>query len=262
MKPFIDQAFWSDPDIEKCKYGVKLTALWLITNSQTNLLGVCKASEPRFTFETGLDPKALQSTLEALPRAFIRVKDGIFARNYIRHQFGSGDKLIRNNFFKTLKSLFLSIKDEELRQIILQEYPEFEEALPRASEGLTKPKERIGEVRNGKERNGNGKVEGVQGEPMFSTSFEEFWQAYPRRVGKQEAGKAWAKNKCDSKLPLILTTIRKLKISPEWTKDAGKFIPHPTTWINRGGWDDEPESDIRTSKSPLRSEDMPSIIEP
>lgn len=152
MKPFIDQAFWSDPDIEGAKAGVKLTALWLITNSQTNLLGVCGASESRFRFETGLDDKALTSTLEALPRAFVRVGGVIFVRNYVRHQFGSGDKLKRNNFFVALKSLFLGIKDDRLRDLIVTEYPEFKEALAKGFEGLMEPKERKGKERAGEDR--------------------------------------------------------------------------------------------------------------
>lgn len=158
MKPLIDQAFWSDPDIEGSKAGVKLAALWLITNSQTNLIGICGASMGRFEFETGLKSEALTSALEALPRAFVKVGSVIFVRNYIRHQFGSGDKLKRNNFFVALKSLFLSIKDEALKSLVLQEYPEFEEALQRASQGLIEPKD-------GKER--EGKKEGVQGKPKF-----------------------------------------------------------------------------------------------
>lgn len=141
MKPLIDQAFWSDPDIEGSKPGIKLTALWLITNSQTNLLGICGASEGRFLFETGLKAEALPSALEALPRAFVKVGGVIFVRNYVRHQFGSGEKLKRNNFFVALKSIFLGIKDEELKSIILKEYPEFEEALQRAYQGLTRPKD-------------------------------------------------------------------------------------------------------------------------
>lgn len=24
-----------------------------------------------------------------------------------------------------------------------------------------------------------------------------------------------------------------------WIKDDGKFIPHPTTWLNREGWNDQ-----------------------
>lgn len=148
MKPMIDQAFWSDPDIEGSKAGVKLSALWMITNSQTSLLGICGASNARFEFETGLKIDALESALKALPRAFKRFGSVIFVRNYIRHQFGTGEKLKRNNFFVALKSLFLSVKDQELKDFIIAEYPEFNEALQRASEGLTKPQ--YSKVKDGK----------------------------------------------------------------------------------------------------------------
>lgn len=147
MKPLLDPSFWSDPEIEASKSGVKLAALWLITNSQTSLLGICGASVTRFKFETGLPDEALQRALEALPRSFVKVGNVIFVRNYIRHQFGTGDKLTRNNFFVALKSLFLSVKDEELRDVILAEYPEFQQALTKPLEGLTKPKERKGKER-------------------------------------------------------------------------------------------------------------------
>lgn len=149
MRPMVDQSFWSDPDIEGQKAGVKLAALWLITNSQTSLLGLCGASDQRFKFETGLPSEALESAIKALPRSFIRIGGVVFLRNYVRHQFGTGDKLTRNNFFVALKSLFLSIKDADLQAEVLKEYPEFTEALQRASEGLTKPKERKGKEREG-----------------------------------------------------------------------------------------------------------------
>lgn len=71
------------------------------------------------------------------------------------------------------------------------------------------------------------------------SGFEEFWKAYPKRVGKGNAEKAWTKLKCDSFLPLILTRLRTLKTSADWTKDGGQFIPHPATWLNRKGWEDE-----------------------
>lgn len=145
----IDQAFWSDPDIEGSKSGIKLSALWLITNSQTSLLGICGASAVRFKFETGLPPEALDTTIKALPRAFKRFGAVVFVRNYVRHQFGTGEKLVRNNFFVALKSLFLSIKDEALRDFVLKEYPEFQQALTKGLEGLTKPKDVQG--REGKE---------------------------------------------------------------------------------------------------------------
>lgn len=152
MKPFIDSSFWSDPDVEGSKPGVKLAALWLITNSQTNLLGVCGASPARFEFETGLKPKALESAIQALPRAFKRFGGVVFVTRYIRHQFGHGEKLMRNNFFVALKSLFEGVEDSDLRAFILKEYPEFS----KPSKGLTKPKD-------GKEGKGDGSRNGKEG---------------------------------------------------------------------------------------------------
>lgn len=71
------------------------------------------------------------------------------------------------------------------------------------------------------------------------SGFDEFWQAYPRRIGKGNAEKAWEKHGCGSMLPQILTAVRKCKVSADWTKEAGQFIPHPATWLNRRGWEDE-----------------------
>lgn len=160
----IDQAFWSDPDIEASKAGVKLAALWLITNSQTNLLGICGASEARFKFETGLPIDALERALEALPRAFKRFGGLVFVRNYIRHQYGTGERLTRNNFFVSLRSLYLSVKDEGLREAIEAEYPEFshpyEPQARRASEGLTKPKGREEKGSTGQKGSPEGKPKG------------------------------------------------------------------------------------------------------
>lgn len=69
-------------------------------------------------------------------------------------------------------------------------------------------------------------------------NFERFWKAFPRRVGKIKAFEAFKKHQCDSKMDQIMATISAFKTSGDWN-DA-KFIPHPATWLNRGGWEDEP----------------------
>jgi hypothetical protein len=71
--------------------------------------------------------------------------------------------------------------------------------------------------------------------------FDQFWAAYPRRVGKQDAQKAWAKVKPDSPCwwRLILKAIENQKQGADWRKDDGQFIPHPATWLRAGRWLDE-----------------------
>lgn len=278
MKPFIDQAFWSDPEIENSPADVKLCALWLITNSNTSLIGLCGVSEVRFAFETGLPREALAKTVETLPSSFVRVGNIVFVKNYVRHQFGQGEKLQRNNFFSALTSLCLAVKDQILISEIAAQYPEFQEALRRASEGLAKPKGRIGKDREGQERNGlQGSAEGISGtttnlpfetslptlepenesnepldgkaldfgasgEPIKTPAFAKFWSAYPKKAGKGDAERAWKRRKCGPLLPAILHGLELAKASDQWRKDCGQFIPHPATWINREGWLDDPST--------------------
>jgi len=72
--------------------------------------------------------------------------------------------------------------------------------------------------------------------------FDRFWLAYPKRKSKLDARKAWQDTRA-SRPPIgeLLARLQALKASPDWRKDRGKYIPHPATWLRRGGWDDEPE---------------------
>jgi hypothetical protein len=66
-----------------------------------------------------------------------------------------------------------------------------------------------------------------------SPDFDAFWAAYPRRVGKANAVKAWAR--LQPPLDVVLTAIAVQ--SRSWTDPA--YIPHPTTWLNARRWEDE-----------------------
>lgn len=71
-------------------------------------------------------------------------------------------------------------------------------------------------------------------------NFENFWKAYPKKVGKDAARKAFAKRKPDDKLlGDILKAIEVHKTTEDWRKSDGQFIPHPATWLNQGRWMDE-----------------------
>jgi len=77
--------------------------------------------------------------------------------------------------------------------------------------------------------------------------FEVFWRAYPLKVGKDAARKAFHKRKTDKALlSEMLAAIDVQKQSDKWVKDGGQYIPHPTTWLNQGRWMDEHE-DAATS---------------
>ncbi len=69
-------------------------------------------------------------------------------------------------------------------------------------------------------------------------SFEQFWRVYPRKTGKGDALKAWVK--LSPSLVLVLAALDWQTKQAGWVKDGGQFVPHPTTWLNRRGWEDEP----------------------
>lgn len=73
--------------------------------------------------------------------------------------------------------------------------------------------------------------------------FDVFWKAYPRKIGKEDARKAFAKVKVP--VETLLSAIEQQTRSEQWTRENGRFIPNPATWLNQGRWEDElasPES--------------------
>lgn len=82
------------------------------------------------------------------------------------------------------------------------------------------------------------------------TQFDIFYNAFPKHKSRGQAEKVW--NKINPDQPLLqkmLDTISKFKNSEDWIKDGGKYIPHPATWLNAKGWEDETE--IQKSTKPI-----------
>ena len=75
-------------------------------------------------------------------------------------------------------------------------------------------------------------------ETVYDDWFEEFWKTYPRKVGKAAAKKAFLKAIEDELPALVFEGVAKFAADPNLP--PAQFIPHPTTWLNRQGWLDEP----------------------
>lgn len=80
---------------------------------------------------------------------------------------------------------------------------------------------------------------------MEIDEFPEFWRAYPRKVAKAEARKAWKQTeKVRPPLATLLAALKAQSSSPQWLKDDGQFIPHASTWLRGERWDDELEVNV------------------
>ena len=75
---------------------------------------------------------------------------------------------------------------------------------------------------------------------IVAKRFDEFWDEYPRKVGKGAAERAWGKIRPTAELHgKIMAALEKAKGCRDWVKDNGEFIPHPTTWLNQKRWEDD-----------------------
>ncbi|QNQ90736.1 hypothetical protein GP475_08860 [Corynebacterium poyangense] len=86
---------------------------------------------------------------------------------------------------------------------------------------------------------------------LEAPGFEEFWGAYPRKVGKKTA-RAKYQAACKRATPeAIFAGAKRLASDPNLPEK--QYIPHPATWLNRDGWDDEP----LPSKNPQQAVQTP-----
>lgn len=71
-----------------------------------------------------------------------------------------------------------------------------------------------------------------------SGDFECFWNVYPRKQAKPDAQRAFAKAIKKVSLDTIMQAIALQKLSDEWRKKDGVFIPYPASWLNAERWSD------------------------
>ncbi|AJO76477.1 helix-turn-helix domain-containing protein [Pseudomonas sp. MRSN 12121] len=70
--------------------------------------------------------------------------------------------------------------------------------------------------------------------------FDQFWKLYPKKKGRKDAAKAWAKLKPNEELrQTLITALGQHSVSEDWTKDRGRYVPNAATWLNGERWTDE-----------------------
>jgi hypothetical protein len=73
--------------------------------------------------------------------------------------------------------------------------------------------------------------------------FETWWSHYPKKVSKDAAAKAYAKalakfsgDRSEAAKSLLMESLPRFA---ELKKREPRYVPHPATWLNAGGWADE-----------------------
>lgn len=88
----------------------------------------------------------------------------------------------------------------------------------------------------------------------IAKGFVAFWAAYPRRKSKDAAAKAFEKamRRIEDPDPLAVILAGIERALPGW--DDPNFIPYPASWLNAGGWEDEPPTPKTTTPTSPRND--------
>jgi hypothetical protein len=87
---------------------------------------------------------------------------------------------------------------------------------------------------------GRGSVRGESPAVSPPAGFLAFWNVYPsrRRVGRAKCLAVWVKQRLEAKAAAICLHVEAMKLTPDWQKSDGQFIPTSQTYLNQGRFDD------------------------
>lgn len=86
--------------------------------------------------------------------------------------------------------------------------------------------------------------------------FDEFWLAYPKKLGKGAARKAHRKLRPSAGMQQqILDAIAAWRSTEAWTRDGGRWVPYPAKWLNERRWEDERETTTTRADEVMRLAD-------
>lgn len=83
------------------------------------------------------------------------------------------------------------------------------------------------------------------------TSFNQFWEVYPKKQKKEAAKKIWIKNNLSSKSKEIIDHLYK-RLDTEWLGIDRQFIPLADTFLRNNRWEDEILSPVKEKTQPPR----------
>ena len=253
MKRFVESTKWDDPWFRKLPPEAKLFWDWICC--KCDQAGVIDPDYDLASFQTGskITSKVLnhfKDRIDTLPSGKLHIL------KFVHFQYG---KLSPS--CKPHTPVFAAIARHGL---VLDENSQFQ----RLSKGITYPINGYhGSLKEEEEEEEPEKDEEKDEEkyPEKYSAFDKFWQAYPKKKSKGDAEKAWGKLKLDSLLPQILASLESLKKDRDWIKDGGQFIPHPASWLNSKGWQDEvneanPKKDLNDWFIPIVPQPQPETV--
>jgi len=80
--------------------------------------------------------------------------------------------------------------------------------------------------------------------------WEKVWSAFPKKIDEKKARAVYLES--DVSAQQIIDSLADWSQTDEWTRDNGRWIPLPTTWLGRAGWNEQPTQITQRQKEPVR----------
>ncbi len=74
-------------------------------------------------------------------------------------------------------------------------------------------------------------------ESLSLEQFEDFWNMYPKKVGKEAARKEWLRLNPD--INKVRKSLGWQQSCKEWSSEDGRYIPYPSKYLSEHRWEDE-----------------------
>lgn len=225
--------FWRDSYVETLDPSERLLFLYLLTSPERSLCGIYELPLRVIASDTGFDRDMILHIFQRFSKdKKAHYVDGwVMMINTVKHQNLQNKNIctgIQREFDEIPHSLIESMNERGMTHPCLIDGRFYLTKLNLTKPNVPSPsKEVIKEMVNEKER-----------------LFQKFWDAYPKKVGKQVAHAWWMRRKISAETTTaMLEGIKKYKNTEGWKKDKGRFIPNPLTFLNQGRYEDEVEQD-------------------
>ena len=240
----IDPRIWNDAKFRALSDHGKLAFLMLLTHPSMTSLGAMRGTIGGLAEELGWSAEAFREAFqEALSKGMVEHDQKaclIAVPNFVKYNAPESPNVVR----AWLGALDL-LPECELKTRVVARARGFAEGMGKGfleafAEAFAKAMPNKEPEPEPKKKNTPKPPRSSAGADSLPDGFEQFWAAYPAKKAKPAAVKAWAKLHPDEQMQAeILAAIERERRSEQWTRDGGRFIPHPTTWLNQRRWEDE-----------------------
>jgi len=237
VRQFTETEKWDKPWFYNASPVAKL--LFMYSCEHCDRAGFWEPNFKQAADTIGVNIEMIEAAFDEIQHQFIQDGGWVWIPDFLYHQ-GNLPLYPEKNAHKGIIRLLRQHIDGFQGQVrkLLEHYGiPFEETLWH-SDGMAMPSG-IVRVKSGIGKDVN-KVKKKSPSKIVDTRFDQFWQAYPKKIGKGAARKSFAKiNPAEQLLLRMLSALEQQKKSEQWQKERGRFIPNPSTWLNQERWDDE-----------------------